>query len=64
MKAQAMKIFNGAMPTVKGCIEAITTDPKVLEQNDPDCLAIQAIALVALGTSIYSTPSKENEGSL
>lgn len=58
MKEQAASVLNGAMPTVKGCVEAISKDPRVMEQNDPDSLGMQAVSLAAFGTPIGSTSSR------
>lgn len=58
MKEQAASVLNSALPTVKGCIEAIAKDPKTLEQNDADRLGMQAVSLAAFGTPIGSTSSK------
>lgn len=58
MKEQAATVLNNALPTVKGCIEAISKDPKNLEQNDPDRLGMQAVSLAAFGTAIGSTSSR------
>lgn len=60
MKEQAANVLNGAMPTVKGCVEAISTDPRVLEQNDAERLGMQAVSLAAFGTPIGSTSSRKN----
>lgn len=58
MKEHAASVLNSAMPTVKGCVEAISKDPKALGQNDPDTLGMQAVSLAAFGTAIGSTSSR------
>lgn len=58
MKEHAARILNDALPTVKGCIEAMSKDPKQLEQTDPDVLGLRAVSLAAFGTKIGSTSSE------
>ncbi|KAJ4388763.1 hypothetical protein N0V93_006223 [Gnomoniopsis smithogilvyi] len=58
MKEHAASVLNQALPTVKGCIEAMAKDPKQLEQTDPDVLGMRAVSLAAFGTKIGSTSSK------
>lgn len=58
MKEHAATVLRDALPTVKGCIEALSKDPKQLEQNDVDVLGMRAVSLAAFGTKIGSTSSR------
>lgn len=59
MKEHAASVLGSALPTVKGCVEALSKDSKALEQNDPDRLGVQAVSLAAFGTYIGSTSSRK-----
>lgn len=58
MKEHAAQVLNAAIPTVHGCVEALAKDPRQLEAEDADVLAIRAVTLTAFGTPIGSTSSK------
>lgn len=59
MKEHAANVLKDALPTVKGCIEAMAKDPKQIEQTDADELGMRAVALAAFGTKIGSTSSSK-----
>ncbi|KAJ0108021.1 hypothetical protein J7T55_008157 [Diaporthe amygdali] len=58
MKEHASQVLNAAIPTVHGCVEALAKDPRQLEAEDVDILAMRAVSLAAFGTPIGSTSSK------